>query len=164
MSQDEQEIPAALAEVDPNEPLDPIRDAWPRDWMAPFIAHMRWQGNVRSAAESAGVARETVVYWRSKLPRFREAWDSALEYAIDRLEGEAWQRAMANPRADQLLWNLLSAVRRERYGQKVEVQVRVTEQAKALGEQYGFTPAEILAEAEAIVAGTASLPGPKSGV
>ena len=51
-------------------------------------------GNVSLAAKAAGTSRATVYRWKGEDPDFATAWDSAAEEAADRLEQEAWRRAV----------------------------------------------------------------------
>jgi hypothetical protein len=70
----------------------------PRAWKARFLDALSKLGNVRAAAEIAGVDRSTAYRARSArgkaAERFCAAWDEALEEAYDRLEQEAWRRAI----------------------------------------------------------------------
>ncbi|HVZ41300.1 MAG TPA: hypothetical protein VHI13_18620 [Candidatus Kapabacteria bacterium] len=62
-------------------------------WMPAFLAVLARTANVRLACFAAGVTRQHVYGVRSREASFREAWDAALDMAIDRLEEEAWARA-----------------------------------------------------------------------
>lgn len=59
-----------------------------------FLSVLRSTCNVTEAAKSAGVGRRTVYEWRDADPAFREQWDDAEQEAADRLEREAWRRAV----------------------------------------------------------------------
>jgi len=59
-----------------------------------FLEAFRRTCNVTTAAEAAGVARRTVYDWRDRYPEFAEAWQEAESEACDRLEAEAWRRAV----------------------------------------------------------------------
>lgn len=150
------EEPEPLTPAEDPEPADPVRGPWPRDWMTPFLATLRGRANIREACEAAGVSRVTATSWRMKLPRFREAWDVCVQDAIDALEGEAWNRALNNTRADELLWKLLSSLRRDQYGPRVEIDVRVHNTVKEMADKYGLTTRDILSEVDAIITGTAT--------
>ena len=65
-----------------------------REWKPAFIAALRETGNVRRAAEAAGIAWKTAYREREKAKRFREEWDDALGEATDLLEEEARRRAV----------------------------------------------------------------------
>jgi hypothetical protein len=59
-----------------------------------FLDHLAAQGNVTFAGRSAGVSR-TRVYGHRKLdPDFAARWEEAEQIAADRLEQEAWRRAV----------------------------------------------------------------------
>jgi hypothetical protein len=47
-----------------------------------------------SAAEAAGIGRATAYKWRSEDPEFAQAWNDAVMEGIDRLEDEAYRRAV----------------------------------------------------------------------
>lgn len=158
------DLPPDDGEEEDEGPHSTVRGPWPKDWMTPFLVTLRVHGNVRHACEAGGVSRITAQNWRMKFPRFKAAWDTCIQEAIDNLEAEAWNRALNNPRADQLLWNMLSSLRREQYGTRVEVDVRVHDRVKELADRYGLKPADVLQEIESIVAGTAvALPPPQPG-
>jgi len=59
-----------------------------------FLAKFRECCNVSESARHAGVARTTVNRWRVEMPEFAAAWADAEQDAIDRLEREAWRRAV----------------------------------------------------------------------
>lgn len=59
-----------------------------------FLDVLRETCNVSEAANAAGVARRTVYEWRDADDAFRAAWDEAEQVAADRLEREAWRRAV----------------------------------------------------------------------
>lgn len=144
------------------EEAEPVRDpilhiSWPKDWMPPFLASLRGNGNIRGACEHAGVSRPVALYWRAKHAEFRKVWDTCMQDAIDLLEQAAWQRAITNTRSDQLLWNMLSSLRRQKYGQRIEIEMNVRRHVEAAAEKYKLDPKELLAEAEAILAGSATV-------
>jgi hypothetical protein len=59
-----------------------------------FLDTLALTCNVSAAALAAGVGRSAVYQWRQVDPSFRAAWDEAEADAVDRLEGEAWRRAV----------------------------------------------------------------------
>lgn len=129
----------------------PQEQPWPYDWMPPFLLALRNSANVRASCQAAGISRKEAYKRRATSARFREAWDEALEDAIDTLEGTAWK--MARDGNAFILWRLLASLRREKYSDRVEVAVNIRQQAEALAEKYGLDAREIIAEAENIVAG-----------
>ncbi len=64
-----------------------------REWKPRFVDNLRETGNVSAAARHAGVSRQTVYKERGASEQFREAWDDAMEEAMDLLEAEARRRA-----------------------------------------------------------------------
>jgi hypothetical protein len=59
-----------------------------------FLEALREVGNIRIAAEAAGMAREAAYQKKARDPKFSAAWDAAYAEAADRLEQEAWRRAV----------------------------------------------------------------------
>lgn len=53
----------------------------------------KW-GNVRLAAEAVALSRSRAYELRDEDPQFAAAWDEAVQEAADRLEQEAWRRAV----------------------------------------------------------------------
>jgi hypothetical protein len=66
-----------------------------------------------SAARVAGIGRSTLYEDRRKNQQFAKAWEDAAQQGIDRLEDEAYRRAMAG--SDALLMFLLRGRRPEVY-------------------------------------------------
>lgn len=61
---------------------------------ARFLDVLRESCNVSAAARAAGVNRRTPYKWREDDDEFAEAWEEAEATARDRLEEEAWRRAI----------------------------------------------------------------------
>ena len=59
-----------------------------------FISTLAEFCNVSEAARAAGIARSTAYAWRESEPAFAALWDEAEQAAADRLEREAWRRAV----------------------------------------------------------------------
>ncbi|MDA5194934.1 hypothetical protein [Govanella unica] len=59
-----------------------------------FLKALRQTGTVTVAAEKAGVSRGQAYQFRKKDKTFRQAWDDALQAALDELETELRRRAM----------------------------------------------------------------------
>lgn len=68
-----------------------IRD---RDWKPIFLEALGKLGVLGYAADAAGVDRSTVFRHRASDPVFSELVDEMCEAGIDKLETEAWERAM----------------------------------------------------------------------
>ena len=66
---------------------------WPYEWMPPFLLALRNSANVRASCQAAGISRKEAYKRRASLSKFREAWDEAVDDALDVLEAVAFQRA-----------------------------------------------------------------------
>lgn len=69
-------------------------DGAPPGWQEAFLAQLRETGNVSAAARAAGTCRSRCYEWRRRDREFAAAWADALEEAADRLEMEAFRRAV----------------------------------------------------------------------
>ncbi len=115
-----------------------------------FLATLAESGNVTVAAQAAGVSRSGVYVQRQLDDAFAKAWEEAEEVAADRLEAEAWRRAVegvAEPLvsagklvsgedgrpmvirrySDNLLALLLRAHRPEKYRERTSVELDVSD-------------------------------------
>ena len=109
-----------------------------------FLDLLRQHGNVTLAAEALGFERTTVYVHRAKNKTFAAEWDGAIAEAADRLEAEAWRRAVEGVDepvfgrvakdkdgqigtirrySDALMARLLSAHKPEKYRERKEVQL-----------------------------------------
>jgi len=59
-----------------------------------FLERLAECGNTSAAARQVGISRESVRLWIQADQVFAEAYDQAQEQATERLEEEAWRRAM----------------------------------------------------------------------
>jgi hypothetical protein len=59
-----------------------------------FLATLAETCNVSEAARAAKIGRRTAYEWRDDDPSFATAWDQAEQEAADKLEREAWRRAV----------------------------------------------------------------------
>ncbi len=107
-------------------------DGVPPGWQEVFLAQLRETGNVSAAARAAGTCRSRCYEWRRRDRAFAADWADALEEAADRLEMEAFRRAVkgvdedrffqgsvvgeVTRYSDSLLMFLLRARRPERFG------------------------------------------------
>lgn len=112
--------------------------AWPADWMPAFLLALRNSANVRASCQAAGISRKEAYKQRGKSARFREAWDEAIEDALDVLEAEAWRRARAS--SDYLLWRMLASLRREKFGDAVRITIDYEREASRIAAEYGLPP------------------------
>ena len=81
-----------------------------------FLKCLENGDSVQNAANVAGVARGTVYRWKQESEDFATAWDEALDSGVDRLEDEAYRRAMDG--SDTLLIFLLKSKRPKVYSEK----------------------------------------------
>lgn len=103
-------------------------------WRIDFLAILRRTMNVGLACAHAGVARKTAYKHRNKYPRFAQAWDDALDTALDSLEFQAFTLAMgtkgdpekgipAKEPSERMLMFILSRRRPESYGDSTKVEL-----------------------------------------
>lgn len=69
-----------------------------RDWRKRFLERYRVHGNQTLAAAEVGISRRRVQQLRRESEEFRAHYDEAAEEAADRLEAEAWRRAVEGVR------------------------------------------------------------------
>jgi DNA-directed RNA polymerase specialized sigma24 family protein len=112
-------------------------------WQPVFLAAIRDTGNVRLAAQAAGVDRTTPYVTARRDPAFAAAWQAAEQDAIDVLEATARKRALES--SDQLLMFLLRAHRPEKYRDTVDLRVDVRRGAEQIAERLGV-PVETVLE------------------
>jgi len=105
---------------------------------AKFLEVLRTGLSVTAAAEAAGVDRTTVYNWRGKDEKFAQRWDAAVEAGTDKIEDEAYRRAVEGiittrytkngdeyttiNYSDRLLEILLKSRRPERYRERYDVE------------------------------------------
>jgi hypothetical protein len=73
-----------------NATADRAREVWEKA----FLSTLRKIGNVTRACAAAKIERSTAYRHRAAYPDFAEEWNEALDEAADRLEAEAWRRAV----------------------------------------------------------------------
>ena len=126
-----------------NEPTSSrVRRARRPDWKPRFLEVFRATGNVRLAADAAGVDRSTPYVRAARDPKFAAAFDRAREDATDVLEAEARRRALAG--SDGLLKFLLRAHRPERYRESLDLRVEVHQEAERIAAKLGRPVEEVL--------------------
>src|SRR5437667_12509832 len=59
-----------------------------------FLQYLAETGNVSRSVKLVGTSPARVYTLRQNDPAFRQAWDDAEQIAADRLEAEAWRRAV----------------------------------------------------------------------
>lgn len=115
-----------------------------------FLEALANCGNVSEAAKAANVSRVWAYDKRKADPSFAAQWETALEIAVDSLEGEAWRRGrdgteeyitckdglvldaegrpvMQRKYSDTLMVLLLKAHRPDKFKDRAQVDVSVTD-------------------------------------
>jgi hypothetical protein len=121
----------------------------PRSWKPAFLKNLATSANVSVACQRAGVSRSTAYRVRATDDEFAEAWEDAIDEAVDALEGEAHRRAVEGTLepvyqggkqvgeirkySDTLLIFLLKAHRPEKFRE-----IDIGKLAEALERRYGF--------------------------
>lgn len=59
-----------------------------------FLTSLRETCNISEAARTAGIGRRTAYEWKAADEAFAADWDEAEQEAADKLEREAWRRAV----------------------------------------------------------------------
>lgn len=93
----------------PKKEEDPAPDP---AWYLKFLKALATSPNVAGACRKAGIARMTAYRHRHDDLAFAEAWQNALDDAVDGLEGTVWTRAK---KSDTLAIFLLKAHRPDKY-------------------------------------------------
>lgn len=121
------------------------------DWQPAFLAMLRNSANIRLSCDAAGINRTIAYDAREADAEFRKRWDDALEDACDYLEAVARMRAIMGD-SDLLKW-ILSAHRRDVYGQQARVDINVTirKEAERVAKELGLDAEDLIREAERIV-------------
>ena len=125
-------------------------------WRARFLAALANSGNVLVACKASGAGRATVYRHKDRFPRFRRAWDNAVEESTDILEAEARRRsvngidkpiffkgkqvASVKEYSDTLLIFLLKAHRPEKFRDNYDIK-RLADEFLARGGGAGEPPA-----------------------
>lgn len=116
-----------------------------------FIATLSETCNVSEAARAAGIGRRTAYEWRDADESFAAEWDEAEQEAADKLEREAWRRAVEGTDkpvtyqgeitgtykefSDKMLEILLKAHRPDKFVERSKVEHSLSDDAaKALAE------------------------------
>lgn len=63
-------------------------------WHARWLEAFELTANVTEACQATGIARKTAYNHREQFPEFKDAWLRAEAVAADKLEREAWRRAV----------------------------------------------------------------------
>lgn len=106
-------------------------------WTAPFIQALAGGATVTQAAAQAGISRQHVYRYRGQDAEFDEAWQEVYEHGTERLEAEAFRRAVKGTQkpiyhlgkrvgsvreySDSLLMFLLKARKPDMYRERISV-------------------------------------------
>jgi hypothetical protein len=146
MCKDKRDVPASLKEAIEEATAAGLFNSVQHQKERAYLLTLSWCGNVTLAAKAAGVDRSMIYKWRNGVAgrpndhgdeAFRAAEKIAKEMAADRLEEEAWRRAVdgvdepvgfyrGEPGAwvkrysDTLLIFLLKGLRPEKYRERYE--------------------------------------------
>lgn len=106
---------------------------------ANFLKELERRANVSAACRKANIGRTTAYDWYKADKEFAEAWDAAIETAVDDLEAVVWQRAkdgtlkpvfqggrkvgQFREYSDQLAITLLKAHRPEKYRERTSTEL-----------------------------------------
>jgi hypothetical protein len=124
-------------------------------WMPRFLEGLRATGVIRAACKYAGVTRPLVFGHRKRSATFAQAWDEALQDAVDSVELAMLDRVKAG--SDSMIQFYLRSRRKDVYGDVKTVEHKLSAQARreieALAAKEGLDAAEIIREAEALLIG-----------
>lgn len=117
----------------------PETDVPTEAWKTVFLQELNKAPNVSAACDVAGVSRKTAYAHRQSDPEFGEAWDDAIEKALDKAEAELYRRATEGTLrpvfqggeevgeirefSDTLLIFMLKSRRRATYGDRLSIDI-----------------------------------------
>lgn len=127
-----------------------------------FFETLATTDHVQKAVTASGLSRRSVYAWRDTDPEFAQRWTDAREAYVDKLEAEAYRRAVEGTEkgvwhqgvqvgaerqySDSLLALMLKAKRKREYGDSSKVElsgadggpVKVEESPTAIGRKIAF--------------------------
>ncbi|RIV79561.1 terminase [Pelagerythrobacter aerophilus] len=86
-----------------------------------FLATLAETCNVSEAARTAGIGRSTAYEWRDEDEAFAAAWDEAEQEAADKLEREAWRRAVEGTDKPVTFQGVITATYKEYSDKMLEI-------------------------------------------
>lgn len=147
----------------------PVADKTVQRKKAAFLAAYSTLGNLSATERETGIARQRHHEWVKADPTYLADFLVAQEQAIDALESEARRRAVEGVEkpvyqggklvggireySDTLLIFLLKGARPERYRERYDIQISPSDAIKRIAAEAGMEPEQLMAEAEAILAG-----------
>lgn len=104
------------------------RPSIPAQSLQRFLDALALGATIDEACKRSCIGRSTIYEYRSDDPEFAAAWTEARERAIDVLERELYVRAKdrKDPQSASLLKFALAGYRRQTFGQRVEIDAKVT--------------------------------------
>ena len=109
-----------------------------------FVAALEAQGTVLHACKAAGISRQTAYRWQREDPEFADAWDEAIENAVDVVESTVYQQAVGG---NTLAGIFYLKAHRPIYRDRVSIDVeQVKSEIQERLAQLGVTP-RLLAQA-----------------
>ncbi len=140
------------------------------EWHSTFVAAMAKSMNITVACRAAGISRSCAYQHRECYPEFAEAWDDALETAIDSLDMQAYVIAMgskgdpekgieAREPSERMLMFMLSRRRRAIYGDSSRVELTGAGGGPIRHAEQEFTEADRLASIQELHARVGSQAG-----
>lgn len=134
-----------------------------------FLKAFAETGTLTHAAEAAGCDRSAHYYWMEHDPEYPALFTEAAHRANDSLEREARRRAIEGTEepiyhngrvvgavhkySDTLLIFLMKGALPSKYRERIDVTMDVTTEVRRLAGELGLDEAEVMAEAQAILAG-----------
>ena len=92
-------------------------------WETAFLDALRISGVVQVSCRAAGIHRKTAYHRRKFVPSFREAWDAALDEALDAVELAVMRAGVEGTDMQTARW-ILSRRRPDVWGDKQDVTLR----------------------------------------
>lgn len=86
-----------------------------------FLATLAQTCNVSEAARAAGIGRSSAYEWREDDETFAKAWDEAEQEAADKLEREAWRRAVEGTDKPVTFQGVITATYKEYSDRMLEI-------------------------------------------
>ena len=112
------------------------------------------------AARKARIARSTLSQWRREDQAFNVAVLAAQDEGFDAIEDKLVDQTKRGDTTAMIF--LLKGRRRPIYGDKVDVSLKIREKAESLAEHLGVPVEDVIAEAEAVAAGSWDAWSPQS--
>ena len=122
-----------------------------------LLAKLSQGYSITAACNAESIGRKTYYDWRKSDPAFAASADEAIEAGTDLLEDAARRRAVAPANSsDTLLIFLLKSRRPEKYRERatIDINLQIRKKAEEMANALGISADTLIAEAEAVAAGT----------